>query len=386
LVTVTGKGAFSQKNVGTNLNYSLSDLSLGGTDAGNYYLIGGSMASGSNGVITAKPLTISGITAANKTYDGSRLAVVSTAGVTSSALQNGGMIAGDQVIVNSTGTFNSKDVATAKTVTLSSTYGGADAGNYQIADQISTVANITPKALTITGTIATNRIYDGSAAAVIVPGSLSGLVDAETLTTTASGIFDSPNAGTRSATASYTLIDGTNGGLAGNYSLENTTGLAASISKAPLTVTADNKSRLFGQTNPPLTTSVSGFVNGETATTAAGFTGAGSATTLADTSTPSGTAAILAGVGTLFATNYEFIHLVDGVLTIQPPQSSVPLQPRSPVLPPRIGLERLATPDTDPPAISDRLNSMTNDTESIGDDQSCSRRGAKASKRCQVTK
>ena len=37
------------------------------------------------------------------------------------------------------------------------------------------------------------------------------------------------------------------------------------INKAELTVTADNKSKLCGQPNPPLTASYSGFVNGETA-------------------------------------------------------------------------------------------------------------------------
>jgi hypothetical protein len=365
LVSVTGTGTFSQKNVGTNLSYSLSALSLGGVDASNYYLSGGGTSSGSNGVITAKPLTISGITAANKTYDGTSLATVSTAGVTSGVLQSGGMIAGDQVIVNATGIFNSKDVATAKTVTLSSTYSGADAGNYQITDQSSTVANVTLKALTVTGTSAANKTYDGSTTAIILPGSLSGLVDAETLMTTATGNFDSPNAGTRSATASYTLIDGTNGGLAGNYSLENTTGLVASISKAPLTVTADNKTRLFGQTNPPLTTSVSGFVNGETATSADGLTGAGSASTTADTNTPVGVAPIVAGVGTLFATNYEFTYLLDGTLTIQPLQALV--------VPPKVEIKRLATPDTDPPAIRDWLYSARGDTESGSDDQACTR-------------
>ena len=44
------------------------------------------------------------------------------------------------------------------------------------------------------------------------------------------------------------------------------------VTKAPLTVTADNKSRLFGQANPPLTATLSGFVLGQTLATS-GVTG-----------------------------------------------------------------------------------------------------------------
>jgi len=386
VVTISGTGAFSQKGVGANLSYSISALSLSGIDAGNYYLSGGSTSSGSNGVITAKPLTITGITAANKTYDGNRVALVSTAGVTSGALQSGGMIAGDEVIVNATATFNDKNAAIGKTVSLSSTYSGLDASNYQIIDQTATLANITPKALVITGSTAANKVYDGSTAAVVLPGSLSGLIDAETITTTATGIFDSKNAGSHSASVSYTLIDGNHGGLARNYSLDNTTGLVATITKAPLTVTADNKTRPYGQANPPLTTSVSGFINGETASTADGFTGAGSGTTLADTNTPAGITPIIAGVGTLFATNYDFNHLIDGLLTIRPLQSPM-VQPRlPPVLPPTIGNKQLATPDTDPPSLIDKSNSMTGDTESVDDDQACTKHGATAKKGCKPTK
>jgi hypothetical protein len=284
----------------------------------------------------------------------------------------GGLVAGDVVNVSATGLFDTKNAGTGKTVALSSSYIGADIGNYSITDQASTSANVTPKALAITGTSAANKIYDGTTTALILPGSLSGFVGTETLTTTATGLFDSKDAGLRLASATYTLIDGT--GLAGNYSLGSTTGHGATINKASLTVTADNKMRLIGQANPPLTTSVSGFVNGETATTATGFSGAGTATTLADTSTPVGISKITAGVGTLFASNYDFTYLVDGLLTIQPLQALV--------VPPKIGIEKLATLDTDPPAISDRFNSMAGEAESIIDDQACSKRGSKSSKRC----
>lgn len=122
---------------------------------------------------------------------------------------------------------------------------------------------------------------------------------------------------------SYTL------GASGLYSIQQGYDISymvgtLTIGKAHLTVTADNKSRLYGQANPALTTTVSGFVNGENAGTAAGFTGASSATTLAGLTTNVGTAAITAGAGDLAATNYAFTNLVDGTLTINPAEIITP--------------------------------------------------------------
>jgi len=65
-----------------------------------------------------------------------------------------------------------------------------------------------------------------------------------------------------------------------------------------------------------LTSTLSGFVNGENAGTAAGFSGAADATTTAGATTADGTAPITAGAGNLAATNYAFTRLVDGTLTI----------------------------------------------------------------------
>ena len=50
---------------------------------------------------------------------------------------------GDDLIVSASGQFVDKNVGTAKTITLSSTYGGADRSNYTITDQTSTTADIT---------------------------------------------------------------------------------------------------------------------------------------------------------------------------------------------------------------------------------------------------
>ncbi|MBI3349322.1 MAG: hypothetical protein HY020_19190 [Burkholderiales bacterium] len=86
------------------------------------------------------------------------------------------------------------------------------------------------------------------------------------------------------------------------------------INKAHLTVTADNQSRLYGQTNPTLTQTITGFVNGETVATA-GVSGAATASTSASTASGVGVHAINAATGTLNATNYDFAA-AKGTLTI----------------------------------------------------------------------
>lgn len=92
---------------------------------------------------------------------------------------------------------------------------------YDIAVNVADPAmvQIQPRPLSISGSYALPKIADGSTFALVVPGVLSGLLGSETLGVSASGVFDSPIAGVRRVTAHYTLTDGANGGLAGNYFL-----------------------------------------------------------------------------------------------------------------------------------------------------------------------
>jgi hypothetical protein len=134
---------FADKNVGIAKSVSVSGISLGGADAGNYTFNTSATALAD---ITAKALTVSGITASNKVYDGTTNATVSTSGASLN-----GLIAGDVLSLSATGTFANKNVGVGKIVALSSTYSGADVGNYSITSQASSIADITAKALTYSG-------------------------------------------------------------------------------------------------------------------------------------------------------------------------------------------------------------------------------------------
>ncbi len=125
VVTVNGSGAFASKNVGTGLGYTLSNLVLSGADAGNYHLFGGTSFSGSNGAITARPLTVI-YTASNKTYDGNTTATVSA---------SDNRVSGDVLSISQSAAFADKNVGTGKTVSISGiTLSSADAGNYTLSN------------------------------------------------------------------------------------------------------------------------------------------------------------------------------------------------------------------------------------------------------------
>ncbi len=100
------------------------------------------------------------------------------------------------------------------------------------------------------------------------------------------------------------------GGLtSGNYEI-NFVGGTLTINKAPLTVTANNRSRLYGGANPAFTASYAGFVLGQNEGVLGGYL---SLTTTANESSDTGTHPITASG--LTSLNYEIAY-VGGTLTI----------------------------------------------------------------------
>ena len=131
--------------------------------------------------VTAKALTVSGITAANKTYDANTTATLNTGGVTYT-----GLIGGDVFNGTYTGAFSDKNVDTGKTVTITPSYTGADVGNYSVTDHATITANITAKALTVSGITASDKTYDGNDVATLNTGAVlySGLINGDTFSGT----------------------------------------------------------------------------------------------------------------------------------------------------------------------------------------------------------
>jgi hypothetical protein len=89
--------------------------------------------------------------------------------------------------------------------------------------------------------------------------------------------------------------------------------LYMSTRAAKLTVMADDQSRLFGQANPPLTTTITGFAGGETSSV---VSGAAECSTTATPASPAGEYPITCTVGSLSALGYVFDTFVAGTLTV----------------------------------------------------------------------
>ena len=120
---------------------------------------------------------------------------------------------------------------------------------------------INRKPVTITGLSANNKAYNGNFVAVLSgTPALNGVVagDVANLAGTPNVQFAQKDVGTNIAVSingGWTL----DGADAANYQLQLPT-FTADIGKATLTLTAQNKTRQYGQTNPPLTFTYSGFV------------------------------------------------------------------------------------------------------------------------------
>ena len=130
---------FADAAVGNGKAVSVSGISVSGTDAGNYSV---NTEAASVADITGATLTVVGITAENKVYDGTTAATLILEGATVD-----GVVSGDDVTVDASGVagaFADAEVGTNKLVTVGGlTLIGADAGKYTLT-QPTTTADITP--------------------------------------------------------------------------------------------------------------------------------------------------------------------------------------------------------------------------------------------------
>ncbi|MDC0544207.1 YDG domain-containing protein, partial [Alphaproteobacteria bacterium] len=257
----TVASTFSDKNVGTGKTVTVNSITLAdGTNGGlavNYSISSGQTATAN---ITAKPLTVSGITTSNKTYDATTSASLNTVSVS-----YGGLVSGDILTGTYSGVFNNANVGTGKTVTITSSYSGADVNNYTITDQASTTADVIAKVLTATAS-ASNKVYDGSSTATSTL-SLSGFIGSQTVTSTNSSTFNNKNVGNGKTVTvnSITLADGSNGGLASNYSISTGQTTTANVTAKALTASASSSNKVYdGLTTATTTLTFSGLVGSET--------------------------------------------------------------------------------------------------------------------------
>lgn len=172
-------------------------------------------------------------------------------------------------------------------------------------------------ATTLTGTA--TKTYDGTVVAPIGGLSLSagpGAIDGDTVSLSLTGAsYDTKHVGTgKLVTATGATVTASNAGrpvYGYQVDLASASANVGTINAAPLTITADDKARLYGDANPPLTASFAGLVSGDTPADIVGLT----ITTPAVPASNAGVYAITptGGVNANYAITY-----VNGQLTINP--------------------------------------------------------------------
>ena len=237
--------SFGSADVGTGIVISTTGYTLSGTDAGNYTLIQPTLSAD----ITTKVVTVTGLTGDNKEYDGT---IAATAAGTASL---SGVAGTDIVSLGGTPvlTFGSADVGTGIVIsTTGYTLAGTDAGNYTLI-QPTLSADITTKALTVTGITGDSKEYDGTIAATASgTASLSGVLGADDVSLSGTPVFTFANVdvgtGIAITTTGYTL----SGTDTRNYILTQP-GLLGDINPLIVVVEADAQTKVYGSADPSLT-------------------------------------------------------------------------------------------------------------------------------------
>jgi filamentous hemagglutinin family protein len=304
-VTLTaGSATFNDKNVGVNKPIDYSGYSLGGANMANFALFDGGTGKTSANIT---PLAIvGGIAAASKVYDGNNIATI-----TSRTLA--GQLAGDTVsYTGGSATFVDKNVGDGKTVTGTGLgLSGADAGNYSVNTVAVTAANITPAPLLVTAGNVTKVYGQTPTLSAYTATTLRNGETIGSVTLTSAG-----TAPTAPVAGPYAIIpSAATGGTftPSNYTITYVNGVLL-VTPAPLTITARDVTKVYGQTPTLSAYSSTALQNGE-AISSVILTSAGTA----PTAPVPGPYAIIpsAAAGTFTPSNYTITY-VNGALVVTP--------------------------------------------------------------------
>lgn len=178
--------------------------------------------------VAPKNITVTGLSAADKVYDGTtEVAIVGTPAYEGLANNESFPVSGSV-----TWAFADKNIGSGKVLARTGSF-GAPSANYTIATQPSLTASITAKPLTVTGASVTTKTYDGTTAATITGTTLVGVIEGDIVTVSGGGNFNDANAGENKPVTANLLLGGAG---AGNYTLSQPS-LTGTITRADQTIT-----------------------------------------------------------------------------------------------------------------------------------------------------
>ena len=223
-VSLTSGGPYTPLGISSSASYS-DTTALNGTPY--FYVVSASNSAGEgpdSGETSAIPAATPSSTslASSLGTSGSYNTSVTFTATVSDGATSGTVTFSDELSVLGTGALNGDGQATYTTNSLaigSHSITAAYSGNSIFGPSTASplVYTVNPKAVTITGVTAADKLYDATPAATLSGGSVSGTVNGETVSVIpGTGTFDTPNAGLRSLTTTDYALSGPQ---AGNYTL-----------------------------------------------------------------------------------------------------------------------------------------------------------------------
>ena len=276
--------------------------------------------------IFKKDVTVVGVVATDKIYDGTTTNIINTS---VSALA--GLVQGDQISISSmTGTFSNKNVGTDIAVIGSEvTFAGPDAGNYNLIQPTGLKANILPRTLIASAT-GVSRQYDGTTNAQV--NISDNRIAGDIITYDYSGSFLDENIGTNKFIAvQVNRLTGTDGG---NYTLAANPSAFADVTRRVITFTPVVTTKTYDGTTAATGTLATNVIAGDNVTVTFGNVrfddpdaGAAKSVTLTGISvtgdlsnyswSPSNTTATGTGTITPYIVNLTGTKVYDGAATIE---------------------------------------------------------------------
>jgi trimeric autotransporter adhesin len=226
---------YDTKNVGAGKTLTPSGSVNDGNSGANYSV---TFVNDTNGVISAKPITVTAV-ATTKVYDGT----ISSAGdptiVPSLAI-------GDTA--NFSQTYDTKNAGTGKTLTPAGSVNDGNGGtNYALIFATVATGEIDPKSITVTA-LTDTKVYDGTSASTGVPSVSPALVSSDA--PDFSQVFNNKNVGTSKTLIPAGSVSDGNGGA--NYSVTFVNDTNGIISAKPISVTAVSTTKVYdGTTSSP---------------------------------------------------------------------------------------------------------------------------------------
>jgi hypothetical protein len=235
----TASAAFANANAGTGKTVSTSAAVVSDGNGGANYVL--SYADSANNQILKKGVSLTGISASGKTYDGNSTASINAGTVV-------GTVGSETLSVSGTGSFADRNAGTGKVVTvadvaaLSEVDGTGHWSNYRLVSSgaLRTSADIAKKSVTVSAA-SVNKTYDGTTDYTTQAADLSALssqlgVSGDSVMA-ASLAYSDPNAGSgKTLTLTSVAVSDGNGG--NNYTLALADNHRSAIAQAELTVSA----------------------------------------------------------------------------------------------------------------------------------------------------